>query len=66
MNQPMQVRAGEVLRVKKMSVPIGDKLADLRAPPGRQLVVLTLGVSDTGVPFDVDAMLGALGYVKKE
>lgn len=65
--QQLAIRAGDVPRVKQMSCTIAPgKLATLRAPPGRELVTLVLGVSDPGVPFDVDAMLGALGYVKKE
>lgn len=66
-NKPtIPVRAGEVLRVKKITAAIvGGGTAELRSPAGRQLVVLVLvlGVSDPDVPFHVEPMLGALGYV---
>lgn len=62
----LQIKAGDVPRVKKMTVQTGVGQVDLRAPPGRELVVLVLGVSDPGLPFDVDSMLWALGYEKRK
>lgn len=62
----IQIKAGDVPRVKKMTVQTGVGLAELRAPPGRELVTLVLGVSDPGEPFDVDSMLWALGYEKRK
>lgn len=62
----LQIKAGDIPRIKKMTVQTGVGQAELRAPPRRELVVLVLGVSDPGVPFDVDSMLGALGYEKRK
>lgn len=61
----INVYAGNVLRLKTLGAFVdGQKgLAQLRAPAGRQLVALVLGVSDPGVEFHVEPMLGALGYV---
>ncbi len=63
MRPTVNVRAGHVLRLKRATVVGVDGVADLAAPAGRQLVALVLGVSDPGVPFDVEPMLRALGYV---
>lgn len=65
MNKAINVNAGAVLGVKKLTAVVAPgRVAPLAAPPGRQLVVLVLGVSDPGQDFDVDSMLGALGYQK--
>ncbi len=62
------VKAGEMLRLKSARVfhtELGTRMTtELNAPKGRELVVLVLGVSDPAAPFDLDAMLGAMGYQK--
>lgn len=65
MKPKIALQAGSILRLKAASVVVDGGIADLTGPPGRQMVVLVLGVSDTGVPFDVEPMLRALGYVKE-
>lgn len=66
MKPKIALQNGHVLRLKAASVVVGGGVADLEGPPGRQMVVLVLGVSDTGVPFDVEPMLRALGYVPEK
>jgi hypothetical protein len=59
----VQTTPGQILRIKKATVAIDGGVADLNSPHRRHLIVLLLGVSDPGVPFDVETMLAALGYV---
>lgn len=63
-----QVRGGDIVAVAQLAVVtnVPGKAAVLKPPRGRHLVVAVLGVTDPGVEFDVGAMLGAMGYVKKE
>lgn len=60
----LQLQAGQLLRLKKALVKVDGGVADLAGPPGRQMIVMTLGVSDGG-PFDAVAMLDVLGFVPK-
>ena len=66
MKPKIALQVGHVLRLKAASVVVNGGVADLTGPPGRQMIVLVLGVSDTGVPFDVEPMLRALGYVPEK
>lgn len=65
MKPQLNLQAGHLLRLKRASVVIDGGIADLVGPPGRQMIVLALGVSDGG-PFDVESMLRALGYVPEK
>lgn len=65
--QQVQVRAGDVVPVTQITVVTTQAGvgAQLKAPRGRHLVVAVLGVTDPDVPFDVDTMFAAMGYVKE-
>lgn len=65
MKPKIEVQAGNILRLKRADVAVDGGIANLSAQPGRQLVVLVLGVSDGG-SFDVEPMLRALGYVPEK
>lgn len=62
MKQQLHISVGDLLQVRRADIVVGERIAEVKGPPGRYLVMLAVGVTDKNEPFALADMMRALGW----